>query len=221
MTDYEEEQRQELEALEAIYPTEFKLIEEPNCFEITVASEHDEDNSIKFSVSVQFTYVENYPDCRPFIELKSRDGLTDNHLHSLKEFLHEKAEENLGMVMIFTLISETQEFLNEAVEKEKNSQEEERQRKLKEAEEAELAKLTGTPVTHENFIIWKLKFDEERKTDEVKIEIKNKLTGRQLFEQNALMGTLDEAFMGDDIKVDESLFQDLDDLDLDDDDLNE
>lgn len=109
--------------------------------------------------------------------------------------------------MIFTLISETQEFLNEAVEKEKNSQEEERQRKLKEAEEAELvseisyewnnllssqfslhfngysflkAKLTGTPVTHENFIIWKLKFDEEQKTDEVKIEIKNKLTGLML-----------------------------------------
>lgn len=104
--------------------------------------------------------MENYPDSRPYIELKSRDGLTDNHLHSLKEFLYEKvkvllifanlinscydfcfffqAEENLGMVMIFTLISETQEFLNEAVEKEKNSQEEERQRKLKEAEEAEL-----------------------------------------------------------------------------------
>ncbi|CAB3987108.1 Hypothetical predicted protein [Paramuricea clavata] len=39
--------------------------------------------------------------------------------------------------------------------------------------------------------------------------------GRQLFEQNKLMGTLDEAFMGDDVQVDESLFQDMDDLDLD------
>ena len=53
---------------------------------------------------------------------------------------YSQAEENLGMVMIFTLITETQEFLNEAVEKEKNSQEEERQRKLKEAEEAELVR---------------------------------------------------------------------------------
>ena len=51
-----------------------------------------------------------------------------------------KVEENLGMVMVFTLISETQEYLNQAVEDEKKSREEEKLRKIKEAEKAELVK---------------------------------------------------------------------------------
>ena len=42
--------------------------------------------------------------------------------------------------MVFTLISETQEYLNQAVEDEKKSREEEKLRKIKEAEKAELVK---------------------------------------------------------------------------------
>ena len=42
------------------------------------------------------------------------------------------------MVMVFTLISETQEYLNQAVEDEKKSREKEKLRKIKEAEQAEL-----------------------------------------------------------------------------------
>jgi uncharacterized membrane protein len=53
-----------------------------------------------------------------------------------------KVEENLGMVMVFTLISETQEYLNQAVEDEKKSREEEKLRKIKEAEKAELVTRT-------------------------------------------------------------------------------
>ena len=44
------------------------------------------------------------------------------------------------MVMVFTLISETQEYLNQAVEDEKKSREEEKLQKIKEAEKAELVK---------------------------------------------------------------------------------
>jgi hypothetical protein len=39
------------------------------------------------------------------------------------------------------------------------------------------AKITGTPVTYENFMNWKIKFDEERTID-LKIETKSKLTGQ-------------------------------------------
>ena len=56
-----------------------------------------------------------------------------------------KVEENLGMVMVFTLISETQEYLNQAVEDEKKSREEEKLRKIKEAEKAELVKNIISP----------------------------------------------------------------------------
>lgn len=52
-------------------------------------------------------------------------------------YLHLQAEENLGMVMIFTLVTAVQEKLNEIVDQIKSRQEEEKRRKEKEAEEAE------------------------------------------------------------------------------------
>lgn len=48
-----------------------------------------------------------------------------------------QAEENLGMVMIFTLVSAVQEKLNEMVDQIKTRREEEKRQKEKEAEEAE------------------------------------------------------------------------------------
>lgn len=48
-----------------------------------------------------------------------------------------QAEENLGMVMIFTLVTAVQEKLNEIVDMMKNRREEEQRRKEKEREEAE------------------------------------------------------------------------------------
>lgn len=48
-----------------------------------------------------------------------------------------QAEENLGMVMIFTLVTAVQEKLNAIVDVMKNRQEEEKRQKEREAEEAE------------------------------------------------------------------------------------
>lgn len=48
-----------------------------------------------------------------------------------------QAEENLGMAMIFTLVTTVQEKLDEIVDIIKNRREEEKRRKDKEAEEAE------------------------------------------------------------------------------------
>lgn len=48
-----------------------------------------------------------------------------------------QAEENLGMVMIFTLVTAVQEKLNTVVDVMKNRQEEEKRRKEREAQEAE------------------------------------------------------------------------------------
>ena len=47
---------------------------------------------------------------------------------------------------------------------------------------------------------------------------KDKLTGKQLFERDSTLNESDIKFLTDtsSVKVDESLFQDLDDLDLDD-----
>ncbi|OBS71253.1 hypothetical protein A6R68_00206, partial [Neotoma lepida] len=93
------------------------------------------------------------------------------------------AEENLGMVMIFTLVTAVQEKLNEIVDQIKTRREEEKKQKEKEAEEAEKKLFHGTPVTIENFLSWKAKFDAElleikkKRMKEEEQAGKNKLSG--------------------------------------------
>eukprot|EP00079_Xenopus_tropicalis_P025189 XP_012818332.1 PREDICTED: RWD domain-containing protein 1 isoform X1 [Xenopus tropicalis] len=131
------------------------------------------------------------------------------------------------MVMIFTLVSAVQDKLNEIVDQIKTRKEEEKVRKEKEAEEAEKVRFHGTPVTIENFLSWKAKFDAEvcemkkKRQKEEEQSGKNKLTGKQLFETDHNLDTSDIKFLeeaGNSVEVDESLFQELDDLELDDDD---
>jgi len=76
----------------------------------------------------------------------------------------------------------------------------------------------GTKVTVETFLKWKKDFDREQ--EEIKMQtqaaVSKKPTGKQLFETNESLfkDVADET----EVAVDETLFQDLDDLDLDDDD---
>ncbi len=66
-----------------------------------------------------------------------------------------QAEENLGMVMIFTLVTSVQEKLNEIVDVMKNRREEEKLRKEREAEEAEKVKEKKIfTYTHHRSIFW-------------------------------------------------------------------
>ncbi|XP_075001808.1 RWD domain-containing protein 1 isoform X3 [Calonectris borealis] len=83
----------------------------------------------------------------------------------------------------------------------------------------------GTPVTIENFLNWKAKFDAElleikrKKMKEEEQAGKNKLSGKQLFEMDHNLDTSDIQFLeeaGNSVEVDESLFQEMDDLELED-----
>lgn len=80
-------------------------------------------------------------------------------------------------------------------------------------------------MTLESFLEWKRKYAEETgKAKAAKIaEMNKKPTGRQLFERDASLAKSDLAFAKDEeaVCVDESLFQDLDNLDLDDEDDSE
>lgn len=229
MTDYQEEQRNELEALESIYPEEFTVVEEPSCFRIETFCEDpgEEHEDCKVSACLQFTYVETYPDAVPLIEIASCEGLEDELVEQLREFLLQQAEENLGMVMVFTLVSAAQEKLNEYVEELKRRKEEEKIRKQREEEEREKAVFTGTHVNYETFMKWRIAFEKEINSNKKNNSdsLKGKLTGRQLFERDASMNLSDISFfegLGQEqdeeveVEVDETLFQDLDDLELED-----
>ncbi|XP_034384699.1 RWD domain-containing protein 1 [Cyclopterus lumpus] len=227
MTDYAEEQRNELEAIESIYPDSFTVLsDEPISFTVTVTSDADENGEI-VEATLKFTYVEKYPDEPPLWEIHSQENLEEVDGEDILTLLQQQAEENLGMVMIFTLVTAVQEKLNEIVDLMKNRREEEKQRKEAEAEEAEKVLFQGTVVTIENFMTWKAKFElemaelrrKEQKEEEQGGKIK--LTGKQLFETDHNLDTSDIQFLeetGNNVEVDESLFQDIEDLDLDEDD---
>ncbi|XP_062254731.1 RWD domain-containing protein 1 [Platichthys flesus] len=228
MTDYAEEQRNELEAIESIYEDSFTVLtEDPTSFTITVTSDVGEQGEIA-EATLKFTYVEKYPDEPPLWEIFSQDNLEDVDAASLLTLLQQQAEENLGMVMIFTLVTAVQEKLNEIVDLMKNRQEEEKQRKEREAEEAEKVTFQGTVVNIENFLLWKSGFELEmaemrhkKQQKEEEQALKTKLTGKQLFETDHNLDTSDIQFLeeaGNSVEVDESLFQDIEDLDLDEDD---
>ncbi|KAE8602625.1 hypothetical protein XENTR_v10014057 [Xenopus tropicalis] len=183
MTDYAEEQRNELEALESIYADSFTVLSTtPTSFSITVTSEAGE-NEENVQVTIKFSYVESYPDEAPVYEIVSQENLECTDTSSLLSLLKDQAQENLGMVMIFTLVSAVQDKLNEIVDQIKTRKEEEKVRKEKEAEEAEKVRFHGTPVTIENFLSWKAKFDAEvcemkkKRQKEEEQSGKNKLTG--------------------------------------------
>ncbi|XP_016131169.1 RWD domain-containing protein 1-like [Sinocyclocheilus grahami] len=227
MTDYGEEQRNELEAIESIYPDSFTVLsEEPTSFTITVTSDAGE-NEETVEVTLKFTYVEKYPDEPPLWEIFSQENLEDSDTEDILTLLKQQAEENLGMVMIFTLVTAVQEKLNEIIDQIKNRREEEKLRKEREAEEAEKRAFQGTVVTIENFLSWKARFEQEmaelknKRQKEEEQSGKGKLTGKQLFETDHNLDTSDIQFLedvGNSVEVDESLFQDMDDLDLEEDD---
>ncbi|KAJ7344538.1 hypothetical protein JRQ81_000488 [Phrynocephalus forsythii] len=116
---------------------------------------------VKLEATLKFTYAEKYPDEAPLCQLFPQENLEDNDIPDIQKLLQEQVEENLGMIMIFTLVLAIQDKLNEIVDQINTRREEEKKQKEKEAEEAEKQCFHGTPVTIENFLNWKAKFDAE------------------------------------------------------------
>ncbi|KAK6544352.1 hypothetical protein TWF694_001053 [Orbilia ellipsospora] len=170
-----EEQEQELEVLESIYPdeltkisdTEFTIqvsLEEPN---VDVEAEGYEAPTILLRV----TYTPTYPDTAPDLSISLPPTDSDNpHPLSfpsdeppLTAALATAVEENLGMAMVFTLTT----TLKEAGETILRSRADEAQRIRDEAarleEEKEMEKFRGELVTKEVFERWMENFKKEMK----------------------------------------------------------
>lgn len=173
-----------------------------------------------------FTYTEKYPDTAPIVEIEDALNFEDYYETSLLEHIDSTVSEFLGMEMIFSLVSSAQEWLNVKWDEHKNALEEQRVRRLREAEEVERKKFEGTRVTVETFMKWKLEFEEQTGVNAKRIlstADSKKLTGKELFMRDTTLNDSDIKFLmeaGDSIenvKIDESLFQNIGDLDIDDD----
>ncbi|XP_010775035.1 RWD domain-containing protein 1-like [Notothenia coriiceps] len=96
MTDYAEEQRNELEAIESIYPDSYTVLsEKPISFTINVTSDAAE-NGETVEATLKFTYVEKYPDEPPLWEIHDQENLEDSDMGEIFTLLQQQRSRNRG-----------------------------------------------------------------------------------------------------------------------------
>jgi curved DNA-binding protein CbpA len=220
--DYQAEQQTEVEALAAIYMDDFEVVEQEPLLKYQIrvnanggsGMDGDGDGASAF-VELTFTCPAEYPMVAPDISVTNSSGFTKKDESELKEFLLLQIDAMglIGQVMGFSLVSEALQWMTDCLDR-KRAEEQQRESELeaiarqKEEEEKRLAQLTrfdlneravleGTPVTKENFIAWKLQFDEEMRLKKEAESLKQssstkngKLTGKQYFELFSVNDTM-------------------------------
>lgn len=197
MSDHAQEQEMEIEALQAILMDDFREID-PNesglgtnnrCFQITLSPQDDdvdEANYTPVQLALIFSHTEKYPDEPPLLNVKSIRGITSEDLMRLKEKLDQEASDNLGMAMVYTLVTSTQEWLSEKFGHEDEVDDSEETDNTKE----DIIIPHGDAVTVETFLAWRERFEAELALERAKLMPESaltapkekKLTGRQWFE---------------------------------------
>ncbi|KAG2292093.1 hypothetical protein Bca52824_038762 [Brassica carinata] len=245
MTEYKEEQEMEIEALESILADDFKEIHSSEsglntsnrCFQITVTPQDDdleESSSIPpVQLGLVFSHTENYPDEAPLLDVKSIRGIHVGDLTILKEKLEQEATENLGMAMMYTLVSSAKDWLSEHYGQD-DGDDYARKKPPKRMRYCRLLFMGyaffcfvivphGEPVTLETFVAWRERYEAELALERAKLMPESaltapkekKLTGRQWFESGKARGTVVTADQESEEEDDEDI--DFEDEDFEDD----
>ncbi|KAF4122475.1 RWD protein [Geosmithia morbida] len=199
-----EEQVEEREVLESIFPDEITDISETE-FKVTVILDvpdvAEQEDQPRFSLNVK--YPDEYPDVAPHLEMHAVPDSPPHPNFNVAEdrerllgALGETIQENIGMAMIFTIISTLKEAAEQLIQDRKDAAEAAHEQEVLAAEREENKKFHGTPVTPETFLKWRdgfiremeqkrLQEEEERLAELKKAKVKEtvKLTGRQLWER--------------------------------------
>ncbi|KAF2301988.1 hypothetical protein GH714_031150 [Hevea brasiliensis] len=190
----------EIEALEAILMDDFKEIHSSEsgldtsnrCFQITISPQDDDaDDPMDTPVSSYFSHTEKYPDESPLLNVKRVQYIdelcvaTPDFL-SLSSFAAYEASENLGMAMIYTLVTSAKEWLSEKYGQDASNENIEDEQAAKE----DIIVPHGEAVTVDTFLAWRERFEAELALERAKLMPESaltapkekKLTGRQWFE---------------------------------------
>ncbi len=179
---------------------------------LEVTNEHG-DTTEPPTIVLSVSYPETYPDIAPHLDLSNPPNAPKHPLLDVSEdktqllkSLDGPIEENLGMAMVFTLVSTLKEAAEQLIIERQGALQAQKDQKAAQADEEENRKFHGTVVTRDRFIEWREKFlaemaEKERKDkDEREVEDKKKrsgkpeekkMTGRQLWE-SGLVGKVDE-----------------------------
>lgn len=224
MTDYAQEQEMEIEALEAILMDEFKEIHSGEsglstsnrCFQIKITAQEEDGDESNANPAQQlaliFAHTEKYPDEPPLLNVSSLQGISSEDLRILKDKLQQEASENLGMAMIYTLVSSAKEWLTERYCEDSDGDAE-----AEEAAKEDIVVPHGEAVTVETFLAWRERFEAELALERAKLmpesvlatSKEKKLSGRQWFESGRMKGV---AVVTEDLDE-----EDEEDIDFDDD----
>jgi hypothetical protein len=148
-------------------------------------------------------YPEEYPDKAPLLEISAPQNSTPHQYLNVAEDkdqllqgLEATIEENMGMAMVFTLVSALKEAAEQLVVERREAEAKVHEEALLAAEREENKKFHGTPVNRETFLKWREGFlkemeearirEEEEKAAELKkarIKEPTRLTGKQLWER--------------------------------------
>ncbi|KAK1757584.1 ubiquitin-conjugating enzyme/RWD-like protein [Echria macrotheca] len=217
-----EDQVEEREVLDSIFPDEITDVAE-NEYRISIALDIPDDEEEAPVMLLTVRYPEEYPDKAPFLELAAPQGATPHTYLNLAEDktqlldgLQSTIEENLGMAMVFSLVSALKEAAEQLVQDRKDEAAKAHEEAVLAAEREENKKFHGTPVNRETFLKWRDAFvkemeearireEEERLAELKKARIKEpvKLTGRQLWERGLAGGLAEEEAEEDSVPIEE------------------
>ncbi|EKJ78796.1 hypothetical protein HYE68_006375 [Fusarium pseudograminearum] len=198
-----EDQVEEREVLESIFPEEITDISETE-FRVSVALDiPDEEDEEPPTMLLQVRYPEDYPEKPPHLDiLAPPNAIAHEHFNvaddrdQLLASLDETIQENLGMAMIFAIVSTLKDNAEQLVQERKDVITRAHEEAAQAAEAEENKKFHGTRVTPETFIKWREGFikemedkrqqeEDDRLAEMKKARVKEpaRLTGRQLWER--------------------------------------
>lgn len=217
-----EEQKEEREVLDSIFPEEIQDISDTE-YRVSIVVEAPKDFGEETEdpvIILNVRYPEAYPDEAPFLDISQPPNASKyEHLDiqedkaQLLEALQPTIEESMGMAMVFTLVSTLKETAEQLIGERKQAIEAEKEAEARKAEQEENRKFEGEKVTRETFLAWRETFRKEmeeeaaRRQAELEAEEKKKrggkaeekkLTGKQLWEQGLAVKGADEDEEGED-----------------------
>ncbi len=216
-----EEQVEEREVLDSILPdeiTDSSATENRIRIALDIPDDGEEEPPVMF---LGVRYPEDYPDKEPHLDLSAPPNATAHPLFSVAEDkeqlvagLQDTIQDNLGMAMIFTLVSTLKEEAEQLVARRKAVAAKATEEVARAAEREENKKFHGTPVNPETFLKWRGEFlremeaarereEEERLLELKKAKVKDpaRLSGRQLWERGLATKADEEGVEDDDVPV--------------------
>ncbi|KAJ4367317.1 Protein gir2 [Neocucurbitaria cava] len=212
-----EDQKEEREVLESIFPDEIIDVSETE-FRVAIKlddgrHEDDESEDDQPTIVLNVQYPLDYPDEAPRLDVTQPPNAPKHPYLDIQEdksrlldSLTETIEENLGMAMVFTLVTVLKDSAELLITERQNAKQALADMAAAKAEEEENKKFQGEAVTRESFLAWRDKFRKEmeeeakRKEEEKELEDKKKrivkeekkMTGRELWEKGLVGKYVDD-----------------------------